>query len=407
MVATYDTMPSTELASARFTSVDWVEEQADAGGLRSARRRTLGLVAALLVVAALFTYDFVVAPRELVPMLDWDVTRIDWLFLVSTVLFVRYAVVPLVANRDRAASYAAEFARRPAGLLSLGYILAFGVLGVVGPEWFGLARVDFGAKLQPPVYATFDATDIYPYSCVGPASGDVCHGTWQYPLGTTRVGEDMVKLIVYAVRIGLQLALSAAMIMVVVATAVGTAAGYFGGWVDDVLMRYVDVQQTIPAIVVYIILSTMYLGKGLFALALVFGLLDWGGIARLVRSEAMQRRTDGFVRAARSAGASDLHVVRKHVIPNSTATIVTALTRQIPLLILAQVALAYLRLNNVGYRSLGEVLLRGLSSNPVPWHQKWWIVGFVTLFLVLTVVAFNVFGDVVRDVLDPQAEVGA
>jgi len=93
------------------------------------------------------------------------------------------------------------------------------------------------------------------------------------------------------------------------------------------------------------------------------------------------------------------------VIPNSTATIVTALTRQIPLLILAQVALAYLKLNSVAYRSLGEVLLRGLSANPVVWHQRWWVTGFITLFLVITVVSFNVFGDVVRDVLDPQEEV--
>jgi peptide/nickel transport system permease protein len=395
-------MPSTELESARFTSVDWATES---GGWRSVRRRTVGLVAALLVVAALFTYDYLVAPRELFEFMDWDVTRIDWLFLVSTVLFVRYAVVPLVANRDRAATYAAEFVRRPAGVFSLAYIVVFGVLGVVGPEVFGLARVDFYAKVQPPVFTSVNTDNIRNYNCVGRMVGEYCHGTWQYPLGTTRVGEDMVKLIVYAVRIGLQLALSAAMVMVVVATAVGTAAGYFGGWVDDVLMRYVDVQQTIPAIVVYIVLSTMYLGKGLFALALVFGLLDWGGIARLVRSEAMQRRSVGYVRAARSAGASDLHVLRKHVIPNSTATIVTALTRQIPLLILAQVALAYLKLNNVAYRSLGEVLLRGLSRNPVPWHVKWWIPGFVTLFLVLTVVAFNVFGDVVRDVLDPKEEV--
>jgi len=395
-------MPSTELESARFTSVDWATES---GGWRSVRLRTAGLAAALLVVAALFAYDYVVAPRELFEFLDWDVTRIDWLFLVSTVLFVRYAVVPLAANRDRAAAYTAEFVRRPAGVFSLAYIVVFGVLGVVGPEVFGLARVDFAAKVQPPVFASVNTDNIRNYDCVGRMVGEYCHGTWQYPLGTTRVGEDMVKIIVYGVRIGLQLALSAAMIMVVVATAVGTAAGYLGGWVDDLLMGYVDVQQTVPAIVVYIILAQMYLGKGLFALALVFGLLDWGGIARLVRSEAVQRRSDGFVRAARSAGASDLHVVRKHVIPNSTATIVTALTRQIPLLVLAQVALAYLKLNNVAYRSLGEVLLRGLSANPVAWHVKWWITAFVTLFLVLTVVAFNVFGDVVRDVLDPQEEV--
>ncbi|AHG03093.1 peptide ABC transporter permease [Halobacterium sp. DL1] len=226
----------------------------------------------------------------------------------------------------------------------------------------------------------------------------VCHGSWQYPLGTTSVGEDMVNVIMYGAHIALKLSIAAAMIMVVVATAVGTTAGYFGGWVDDVLMRYVDVQQTIPAIVVYIIVATMYLGKGLFTLALIFGLLNWGGIARLVRSETLERRESGYVRAARSAGASDLHVIRRHLVPNSTATVVTALTRQIPLLILVQVLLAYLQLNTVRLRSLGGILRRSLP----PFGMGWWVAAGVTAFLVLTVLSFNVFGDVVRDVLDPH-----
>jgi len=234
-------MPSTELESARFTSIDWAEES---GGWRSLRLRTVGLVAALLLVAVLFTYDYVAAPRELFEFMDWDVTRMDWLFLVSTVLFVRYALVPLAINRDRSSAYVREFVRRPAGVLSLGYIVFFGVMGVVGPEWFGLARVNFYATVQPPVFTSVYAENIRAHNCVGKMVENQCHGTWKYPLGTTRVGEDMVKLIVYAIRIGLKLALSAAMIMVVIATAVGTAAGYFGGWVDDVLMRYVDVQQT-------------------------------------------------------------------------------------------------------------------------------------------------------------------
>jgi len=119
----YVTMPSTELDSARFTSVDWATES---GGWRSIRLRTAGLVAALLVVAVLFTYDYAVAPRELFEFMDWDVTRIDWLFLVSTVLFVRYAVVPLAANRDRTTTYAAEFVYRPASVVSLAYIVVFG-----------------------------------------------------------------------------------------------------------------------------------------------------------------------------------------------------------------------------------------------------------------------------------------
>lgn len=395
-------MPSTQLDSARFTSIDWAEESSSRWDVR---RRTAALVLALLTVAALFAYDYTVSPTELVSTLDWDVTRMDWLFLVSSVLFVRYAIVPLVTARDRSVAYLREFAGHPAGILSLAYIVTFGVLGLVGPEWFGLARTDLYAGVQPPVFTSVYTGDIVNAVCVGPASGDHCHGTWAYPLGTTRLGEGVAKIVVKGMRMALKLSVGTAMIMVVIATTVGTTAGYYGGLVDDLVMRYVDVQQTIPAIVVYIVLSTMYLGQGLFALALVFGLLNWGGIARLVRSEAMQRRSEGFVRAAQAAGASNVHVIRKHVIPNSAATIVTALTRQIPLLILAQVALAYLRLNVVNLRSLGGVLRRGLSFDPVVWHVKWWVTVFPALFLLLTVISFNVFGDVMRDVLDPQEEV--
>jgi peptide/nickel transport system permease protein len=394
-------MPSTEPSAPLFTRVDWSERSSRSLDVRP---RTIGFVVALVALAAVFTYDYVVAPPSLVG--TWDVTRMDWLFLLACVLFARYALVPLASNRERSKSHVRRFVTRPAGVLSFGYILTFCVLGLVGPELIGMARVDLYVDLQPPVFTSVDVEGIHPYDCVGRLEDGRCHGTWQYPLGTTRVGENLLNIVMYGAHIALKLSLAAAMIMVVLATAVGTAAGYFGGWVDDVLMRYVDVQQTIPAIVVYIILATMYLGKGLFSLALIFGLLDWGGIARLVRSETLKRRTDGYVRAARSAGASDLHVIRRHIIPNSTATIVTALTRQIPLLILAQVALAYLKLNTVALRSLGGILRRGLAGRLMPWHQKWWVIGSATVFLVLTVVAFNVFGDVLRDVLDPQEEVG-
>ena len=392
-------MPSTDAEIPRFTSIDW-DAESDGGLLL--RPRTIGFLVALLAVAAVFAYHHLFVTTALVG--TWHPKRMDWLFLVSGVVAVRYTVVPLVADRDRTAAYVRAFLSRPVGVLSLAYLVVFGVLGLFGPEWFGMARTNFAAKVQPPVFTSVYVEDIWHYNCVGRMVGEYCHGTWAYPLGTTRIGEDVVRIIVYGMHIGFKLGLSTAILMVVVATTVGTTAGYFGGWVDDVLMGYVDVQQTIPAVVLYIILATLYLGKGLFALALIFGLFDWGGIARLVRSETLKRRSSGYVRAARSAGASDLHVIRRHLVPNSTATIVTALTRQIPVLILIQVALAYLKLNTVQLRSLGEVLLRGLSSNPVPWHRKWWVAVFIVLVLAVTVVAFNAFGDVLRDVLGPQEE---
>jgi peptide/nickel transport system permease protein len=393
-------MPSKRTDAPRFTSVNWDDVS---GRLPTVRARTVGLVVTLLAVGGLFLYDYQVNPDDLIG--EWTPSRIEWLNILAGVFVARYGVLPLLVDRDRTKEYAREFLTRPLGVVSFLYILAFAVLGVAGPKYFGYATASFATKIQPPVYTSVYVGEIYPYECVGRLVGEYCHGTWRFPLGTTRIGEDMVKLLVYGMHLSFKLALGASILMVLLATAVGTTAGYFGGKIDDALMWYVDVQQTIPAIVVYIIVGTLYLDQGLFALALIFGLFDWGGIARLVRSETIKRRSAGYVRAARSAGASDLHVVRKHVVPNSAATIVTALTRQIPILILIQVALAYLQLSTVNLRSLGEVLMRGMSTNPVPWFQRWWVMASVVAFLAVTVVAFNLFGDAMSDVLDSQEEV--
>ncbi|MFC7143072.1 ABC transporter permease [Halosimplex aquaticum] len=402
-------MPSSGSDSPEFTRIDW---DAEAGGRRRPAPRTLGFVLALAAVAALLIYDYVVVPAETIPPLDWDVRQVGWIVIVSLVVLARYVLVPLVADRQRTARHVRAFLRRPAGVLSLAYLVAFGTLGLIGPEVFQFSYAKLAHSLQPPVFASVNMSATDGYSCVGPVVDGRCQGTWQYPLGTNYVGENVIEHLLSGIHVAFKAGISTAVVMAVVATVVGTTAGYYGGRVDDVLMRYVDVQQTVPAVVVYIVVATLYLGNvenisdgGLFAFVLVFGLLDWGGIARLVRGEAMQRRTAGYVRAARAAGASDFHVIRRHVVPNSTATIVTALTRRVPLLILAQVGLAYLELNRTRPVSLGGVIRFGLRPRNMPWHVKWWTTLWAVLIVVGLVVAFNVFGDTVRDVLDPREEV--
>jgi peptide/nickel transport system permease protein len=399
-------MPSNSIDSAEFTEVDW---EAESSGRFRPRLRTVGFVLALLVLAGMLMYDYTAKPDELIWFMNWDVTRMDWLSMVSAVLFARYAVVPLLTNRERSAKYVKAFLTRPAGALSSLVILFFVFFGLVGPEFVDFSFPRLSDRLQPPVYSSVYVGDMSTHECVGKMAGEFCQGTWKYPLGTNSVGEDLLEPLFYGNRTALKLGLSVAAIMAVIATAVGTTAGYFGGRVDDVLMRYVEIQQTVPAIVVYLIVATVFLGNisglpdgGLFTLALVFGLLDWGGIARIVRSEVLARRTKGYVRAAKAAGASDLHVIRRHIVPNSTATLVTSVTRRIPLLILAQVALAFLELNRVDERSIGGMLRSGLSGQYMVWHRKWWVTTFGVVFLVLVVVSFNVFGDTARDVLDPQ-----
>lgn len=403
-------MPSPDLDDARFTSIDWDDE---AGSRFRPDSRTVGFVLLLAVLAALLAYDLLVNPGELITELNWDPTRMDWLTLVSLAILGRYVLVPGLLDSRRTIRFARAFLSRPAGFLSATTLGLLAIFAIVGPAVLDTGYPRLSHRLQPPLFGTFPADALsFVYECTGHVAGGACHGSMQYPLGTTRWGEDITLLLAQGVQVALILGLAAGTIMAVLATAVGTIAGYYGGWVDDILMRYVEVQQTVPAVVVFVVLATLFLGNltgitqgGLFALALVFGLLDWGGIARLVRSEVLTRRSAGYIRAARAAGGSDRHIIRRHVIPNSRATIVTAVTRRIPLLILAQTALAYLELHRAGEQSLGRLLRVGLEGFHVAWYQKWWITTMAVLTLVLLVVAFSVLGDVARDLLDPQTEV--
>jgi peptide/nickel transport system permease protein len=403
-------MPSTDADSARFTRADWAQRT---GRVPRPGARTVGLVVALVGLAALFAYDYLVGPDDLFVVIGWNLTRVDWLLLVAVVMLVRYGAVPALANRERTGRHLRALLARPGAAFAVLFIGTVTVTSIVGPDTlFALEYPRLRHRFQPPVFASAPADVVYNYECVGRVVDGRCHGSWKYPLGTTRIGENVLEQLAHGMRVALKLGVVVGTLMAVMATLVGTAAGYFGGRVDEVLMRYVDVQQTLPAIVVYLMVATLYFGNlegvsdgGAFAFVLVFGLLDWGGMARLVRSDVLERRSAGYVRAARAAGASDLQVIRRHILPNSVPTVVTALTRRIPLVILAQVALAYLELNRVNSRSLGRLLRVGLDSSNVVWHQQWWVTTVGVLTLVLTVVSFNLLGDGLRDVLDPREEV--
>jgi peptide/nickel transport system permease protein len=180
---------------------------------------------------------------------------------------------------------------------------------------------------------------------------------------------------------------------------VGTLAGYLGGTVDDLLMRYVDIQQTVPAILVYLV-GVYLLRRSLFLVVLVFGLLSWGGIARVVRSEVKQRKRESYVRAARAAGASRLGVVRDHVLPNVSNTVLTAVTIQVPTLLLAEASLGYLGLGERYSKSLGQLVRLGTTE--FDFTQVPWVATEAALALALTAVAFNLFGDALRGALDPR-----
>ena len=390
-------MPSSRLDGAAFTSIDWVAQD----DRRRVQLRTVGFLAGVLALAATFAFDYWLHSGPL-----WGTyypQRIDWLFGFGLLVFARFVVVPVAVERENARRYWRRVRGDPLAVVAFAYLAVFFVTALVAPEFRGIGRADLSQQLQPPWLFSVPV-DAIPV-CVGPTGGGQCHGTLAHPMGTSGLGIDVLSWVVHGMREILMVALSAAALMGVIATGVGATAGYYGGRVDDVLMRYVDVQQTVPTVVIYVFVATLVLrDKGLVVLALFFGLLDWGGIARLVRSDVLKQRGEGYVRAARAAGASDLHVLRQHLVPNASPAIATSLSRRVPMLVLTQVGLSFLLLSESNMRSIGELLRRGLASRYVTggWPAKWWVTVSAVVVVALTVAALNVAGDAARDALDPR-----
>ena len=381
---------------ATFENIDWGADPTPGIGLST---RTKGFVVSLLVVGVAFGYDYFRMPQDSIQVGNWELTLLDWLFIPSLLVLVFFVVVPLARDRERARRYWRELRASRVTSASVLYLVAFVVVGTVGPLYFGRITFNIPHQFQPPVF--FSVENHVAFNCVGEVVGDVngkCTGSWTYPLGTNRDGKDLIALSVSGMRVALVVALVTAMIIVPIATAVGTAAGYLGGWVDELLMRYVDIQQSIPAFIVYLMAIYIY-GRSLFVFIAVFGLFNWGGVARLVRADVLQRRESEYVLAARNAGASPLFVIRRHILPNISGTVITATTRQIPSIILAEAAISFLNLNDIMLMSWGEAIALGLHSR---FPLVWWDALFPVVFLSATVLAFSVFGDALRDVLDPR-----
>jgi len=378
--------------SERFEDVDWSE----LGGF-AVPRRTLVFLVALAAYAVLFALDSLVAPNSPIPVVGVSLSPVDWLFVLTLLAFFFYGAVPLAVNRRLTAHYWRQFRENRAAVVSLLYLLAIFLVGTVGTVFLEPPQLDTLGAYQPPVFSSVSA-DV-PVSCVGEVAAGQCHGTWQHPLGTTGQGKDILKMVIFGMEVSMQVGLIATFIIIVLATAVGTTSAYVGGYVDEVLMRYVDIQLTFPTFFLYLLLVYLF-GGSLFLLIVIFGVTSWGGIARLVRSEALQRSEEEFVRASRSAGASTPFVIWRHLVPNVSNTVITAATLTIPTLILAEAGLSFLGLGDVTVPSWGRVIADGRGDL----STAWWVSTIPGIFLFCTILAFNFLGDALRDALDPRQE---
>ncbi|WP_458207450.1 ABC transporter permease [Haladaptatus sp. NG-SE-30] len=389
-----------------FDAIDWDEYQTT-GTTVARRTKVFALVA--LGLALGFLYDLQALPDDKPLVWEWNVTTLDWLFMLSLAVFTFYVLVPLYQNRELTRRRWRQLRTNRVAVASLCYLVFFFICGLVAPILVpplqdAIASADkfaYGnAPYQPPFGLTVPYYGIGITHCVGELSNNVCHGSLVHPLGTTSSGEDVMIEIFQGMRIALQVTLITATLIAPLATAVGTIAAYFGGRVDEALMRYVDLQQAIPPLFVFLLLEALY-GGSILLMVTVFGLLSWGSTARLVRSEALQKRELGFIRAARNAGSSRRWIIRRHLLPNVSSTVLVAITLQIPMLLLIEAMLGYFQLHGAGQNSWGYLVYAAFLSDFHPTFL-WWAEVIPVVFLILTVASFNFLGDALREILDPR-----
>ncbi|EPX78589.1 ABC transporter permease [Litoreibacter arenae] len=220
---------------------------------------------------------------------------------------------------------------------------------------------------------------------------------WDTPLGTDQLGRDILAMLFYGARISLLVGVVATLISIGIGIVIGALSGYFGGWVDDVLMRITEAFQTIPSFVLLLTLVAI-LGSKIEWIALAIGIVSWTAPARMVRAEFMALRNREFVDAARNLGVSNTAMIFKEIMPNAIPPIIVYASVVMALSILLESALAFLALGDPNYASWGNMIGQGRAVL----RTAWYCAAIPGIAIVLTVLSFSLLGEGLNDALNPR-----
>ncbi|MBQ1544394.1 MAG: ABC transporter permease [Clostridia bacterium] len=292
-------------------------------------------------------------------------------------------------------------------VLALLLIMMIVVPMIVPYTYSGMIKVngvrDPGAKnLQPFEYSQMEQQYI-----------DEGGKVFPHIMGTDELSRDYFIRVVYGTRVSFAVGILASLLVLLIGVIYGSIAGYFGGKVDMIMMRIVDIIYSLPDLLIIILLAVVFketldfsaypllqkLGANMISMFLVFGLLYWVGMARLVRGQILTIKQNEYVLAARATGAKSGRIIRKHILPNCISVIIIATAMQIPSAIFTESYLSFIGLGVAlpmpSLGSLASAARSGMQSYPLK-------LVFPAVIIVLIVLAFNLLGDGLRDAFDPK-----
>lgn len=249
----------------------------------------------------------------------------------------------------------------------------------------------FVIALFAPVLSPYNQTDIDRNHILEPPS-------LKHPFGTDDLGRDVFTRMIYGARTSLLVGFVAVGISTIIGIFFGSIAGYYGGWTDRIIMRFIDIMLTIPTF--FLILAVIaFIGPGIWNIMVVIGLTSWMSVARLVRAEFLSLKEREFVLAAKALGVSDKRIIFKHILINSLAPVFVSAVLGIAGAVLLESGLSFLGLGvQPPTPTWGNILTLGKDNIEI----AWWLSVFPGFAILITVLGYNLLGEGIRDALDPR-----